>query len=432
MSRMRAPRRLRSVVTTLVLAALLTLPGPTSGAVTGNDTAISSVQTMQLTPSGSIVLKRIVGQTVDGTIRAWVIQMDPGAEGTFDVATPKTSFPGKATVSAMGISHHATAAINGDFGNDRVLHALLQDGSLWQTGIQTHGNFAVSRDETHAWVGRPHTHVRVLNGTASTSLFAVDRWNSGKPGTGQIAGYSPQGGSMENPPGSACSARLVNPSSLSWAPGKSGLQRTYSVDVKKCAPGAMSENGAVVISTKDAAGAARTAVTSLKAGQKVTVRWSFAWPGIMDTIGGRPLLLENGANVAPAACRICGRNPRAAVAVNQACTTGGTGCRVSFIVVDGRQGAWSSGMTLLQLATFVQKSQVAGAYSALNLDGGGSAEVWINKQPSFCWKKTSVGCVLNHPTADGTHLAERPVESALLALAGADTKPKLEPTPSGP
>jgi hypothetical protein len=286
----------------------------------------------------------------------------------------------------------------------------------------------VSKDETHAWIGRPRTAVHVLNATASNVRFGVDRWNSGGPKSGEIAGYSPQGGSVANPPSGACSARLVNQGQLTWAPGRNGLQRTYRVDAERCDSSAMSENGGVVVSTRDAAGTEKTAIRSLDPGQTVTVRWRLAWPGVMDTLGGRPILVENGANIAPGACDICSRNPRSAVAINQACQSGGAGCRVYLAVVDGRQGPWSVGMTLQQLAAFLKMPSVADAHAALNMDGGGSAALWVEKQGNHCWRNVSRGCVVNRPTTNGSDFGERTAETAALALAGSDT----EPNPAGP
>jgi hypothetical protein len=72
-----------------------------------------------------------------------------------------------------------------------------------------------------------------------------------------------------------------------------------------------------------------------------------------------------------------------------------------LVVVDGRQSGYSAGMTLRELADLMVS---LGAREAVNLDGGGSSEMFLN------------GLVANRPS-DG---AERLVSSALVVLPGAD------------
>lgn len=64
-----------------------------------------------------------------------------------------------------------------------------------------------------------------------------------------------------------------------------------------------------------------------------------------------------------------------------------------FVVADGRTEA-SSGVSLYELAEFMQKLGVQTAY---NLDGGGSSTMVFN------------GAVVNCPTSDGRHIQERKV-----------------------
>jgi Phosphodiester glycosidase len=81
---------------------------------------------------------------------------------------------------------------------------------------------------------------------------------------------------------------------------------------------------------------------------------------------------------------------------------------VLMVVVDGRAPGYSVGVTLTQLARFMRNE---GAVRALNLDGGGSAEMWVR------------GKVLNRPS-DGS---ERPITNALLLLPHADRSEVLRP-----
>ncbi|NJP40565.1 phosphodiester glycosidase family protein [Oscillospiraceae bacterium HV4-5-C5C] len=68
-----------------------------------------------------------------------------------------------------------------------------------------------------------------------------------------------------------------------------------------------------------------------------------------------------------------------------------------MVVVDGRSST-SQGVSLYQLAAFMQQLQVQTAY---NLDGGGSATLYFNGQ------------VINHPTSDGRVFKERKVSDIL-------------------
>ncbi|MDR1701484.1 MAG: phosphodiester glycosidase family protein, partial [Sporomusaceae bacterium] len=129
--------------------------------------------------------------------------------------------------------------------------------------------------------------------------------------------------------------------------------------------------GAAVLSGH---GAAAAVLAQLKIGDdvKITETLGAEWDNAAHIIGAGPLLVKNknvhvtaweeafGADVAG------GRAPRTAAGV----TADGT---VLLVVVDGRQAA-SSGMTLQELAVFMQE---LGAEEAVNLDGGGSSEMIV-------------------------------------------------------
>ena len=79
-------------------------------------------------------------------------------------------------------------------------------------------------------------------------------------------------------------------------------------------------------------------------------------------------------------------NPRTAVAVIDA-------LHYLFVVSDGRTSE-SEGLSLYELAAFLQSKDVRTAY---NLDGGGSSTMVF------------LGRVVNHPTANGKSIKERSV-----------------------
>ena len=88
------------------------------------------------------------------------------------------------------------------------------------------------------------------------------------------------------------------------------------------------------------------------------------------------------------------RHPRTAAGVSR------DGRTLLLLVVDGRQPGWSIGATLPELA---QMMLDAGAWNAVNLDGGGSSAMW-HREPG-----ATAGRVLNRPS-DG-HV--RPVANHL-------------------
>jgi len=86
---------------------------------------------------------------------------------------------------------------------------------------------------------------------------------------------------------------------------------------------------------------------------------------VYNAISGRPLLVLKGEKQGPFSGNFVAiPYPRSAVALDKAATT------LMIFVVDGKQRNYSDGVTLMELAEIVQHY---GGYTALNLDGGGSA-----------------------------------------------------------
>jgi exopolysaccharide biosynthesis protein len=106
----------------------------------------------------------------------------------------------------------------------------------------------------------------------------------------------------------------------------------------------------------------------------------------MGSRNGRPgtLLVENGRNLgATAQVAPTQRHPRTAAGVSH------DGRELLLLVVDGRQPGWSIGATLPELA---QMMLGAGAWHAINLDGGGSSALWHRD------REATAGRVLNRPS----------------------------------
>jgi hypothetical protein len=116
--------------------------------------------------------------------------------------------------------------------------------------------------------------------------------------------------------------------------------------------------------------------------------------GVQTAMGGGPELVRAGKAQPARVSKSRERHPRSAVGWNQK--------EIFFVEVDGRQRI-SDGMTLPELADFMVKLQCE---EAMNLDGGGSAEIWMN------------GKILNSPcyghereTANALVLVEKKAEA---------------------
>ncbi|MGZ8602723.1 MAG: phosphodiester glycosidase family protein [Actinomycetota bacterium] len=348
---------------------------------------------MRLGPG--LTYERITDRT--GPVVVHVVRLDPLQATTVDLGAGGPTMGSFSRPSAIGRAHGAVIAINGDFGllDGYPVHPFMMDGLLMGRGVQNGTSFAVAHDETTAFVGPPHPVVDGLLEAGNVG-FPVSGWNSHRPAEEGIAAFTRYGGSIHRPPDSGCAARLDADGPLGWAALEAGVSRRYTVDVVRCVspPRRVEPRGVVLASRRWGEGA--DAIEAMQPGDRVRLSWSVGWPRVLDTIGGMPHLVDEGASVAPR-CRVsfCRRHPRTGIGV----TSDGT---LLLVVVDGRSRR-SVGMTLRRFArTFLS----LGAVEAMNLDGGGSSVMWIRGRG-----------VVSSPSDPG---GERSVVNALLILPGAD------------
>jgi hypothetical protein len=327
----------------------------------------------------------------------FVLKIDPTRRPRIDVALSNDLLPGHERTSRMARRHRAVAAINGDFGlpSGRPSHTFMEDGDLKQVSFAVAPTFSMTADEQRTIFARPLETVLA----AEDDTWPVARWNFGAPAFTDVAAFTPAGRTLEVPPASACAAQLLPAGGRRWAGGNVGLQADFTVEAVACSATPMSLGGGVVLAARPGSDGA-ILIGSLTPGETVTLSWSTGLPGTLDTVGGIPMLVENGAVAVPAPCTasLCKRHPRTAIGVTPA-------GRILMVVVDGRRSD-SKGVTLTRLAELMRSLR---ASYAMNLDGGGSSTMVVRG------KKGGLQ-VVNQPS-DGK---QRRVSSAVLVIRGLD------------
>ena len=109
--------------------------------------------------------------------------------------------------------------------------------------------------------------------------------------------------------------------------------------------------------------------------------------GVRTALGGGPTLVRDGKPMSWPGIQM--RHPRSAIGWNDEW--------IMMVEVDGRQGGLSVGMTFPELAAYMVK---LGCREAMNLDGGGSATMWV------------LGQVMNSPSEG----KERPGANGLVLI----------------
>ncbi len=162
------------------------------------------------------------------------------------------------------------------------------------------------------------------------------------------------------------------------------------------------ENGYIV----SAVGTAKDYILSnFKVGDKVSITGESYLSNLEDAIGGGSQILKNGEVVKDFSLDISGRHPRSALGFSK------DNKFLYLITVDGRHRNYT-GMTQTELAYLMME---AGAYNAINLDGGGSSEMVVTSDNGNI-------DIINHPS-DG---AERPIHNGIGIVNTAPTgKPSV-------
>lgn len=350
-----------------------------------------------------------------------ILRVNQGAGSTLEVLTASERYPGYRQPSLLGSEAGSLAAVNGDFvaSDGRPKHLSMVDGEVWTSGLQDGPALAVSADGQRAFMGVPHLEITATSGSAT---LHVGSWNAGDPEGYRVSGFTWRGGSVEPPSGDTtpqtndpryCAARLVpSAGAVGIGSGAKAAHRDYTVQAQpepcpKTPISLAGDHDAVAI-TGLAAKAGGKAVKRLQTGDAVSISTSLrGWPGVVDVMGGSPLLVKDGRNVAPGYHPgdnyVFNYNPRTAVGLSDGCLDARdqTDCVTFIVTVDGRQSDhWSKGVRLPQLADLLIK---AGASWAMNLDGGGGTVMWVGpERRAYCESRPQTGgCLVTRPSEDG-------------------------------
>jgi hypothetical protein len=378
-------------VTTGVTLASVASSGVTPATATARAARTSTTQTL----APGLTLTKISDPAGPWILR--VLTIDPSKPLTIDIATAGGQIGSYARPSVIGDARGALAAINGDFTVDpgRPLHPFAEDGTLKELGLQNGASFAIAQDESAAYIDTERVGGSGKN-VATKRSFTIAEWNTGEPKGGDIVAFTAYGGQAERPPSDACSVRLKPAGKMGFGKSGVGVVRDYTVVRRRCQAAPMGMRSATVVLSSRTSGVGAAAIKEMKKRQHVRLKWSFGWKGVMDSIGGMPILVEDGKNVASTCSSyFCSRNPRTGIGI----TADGD---ILLVTVDGRKSS-SVGMTLIGFAGYLRD---LGAVNAVNLDGGGGSTMWVKGQG-----------VVNDPSDSG---GERAVTNAVLVLPGAD------------
>ncbi len=308
-----------------------------------------------------------------GPVSAHILQVDPKAGFDIKPLLSNGAVQGLETLSTMSAGARAVAAVNGPYfaPNGEIIGLLKIDGEIISTpamprtalGLFADGHIAFDQV---AWQGRAELPA------GRAALSGVNRERGENELILYTGYYGPATGT--NPFGTEV---------VVAADGRVTAVNQGNTPIKA---------GTVVLSGH---GEAAKALAGLKIGDSVSIIQTLGptWDQAVSALGAGPMLVKDGSvflttKVEEFGSDVAGgRAPRTALGLTKE-------GKLLVVVVDGRQ-ATSTGLTLLELALFMQE---LGAVDAMNLDGGGSSELVVNDK------------VMNKPS-DGR---ERKVGAALV------------------
>ena len=321
---------------------------------------------------GGLALTKIRKGTGHGPVQMWAARFDPRDGWRVRVEPGGESVLHRERPSRMAARKRAVLAVNGGFfAYDGAAVGTVLVGGKWLR-LPWQGRTAVGFDKAgRAKIGSLRTDARAVFGDGTSAII---RDLNGWPDGGRITALTSDFGKYYKlSPGEM--AVVVEGGKVTSKPGGGGVN--------------IPANGFVLI----ASGGARPPLERVARGTRAKLSIKpINWPQITTALGGGPRLVRGGQiYVTDEGFRsdvLQGTGPRTAFGIDK-------DGRYIILVADGRQGYYSTGLTLQELAATMQK---LGAVDAMNLDGGGSTALVVKNR------------VINRPS-DGT---ERRVANALL------------------
>ena len=325
---------------------------------------------------GGLSFTRVRKGTSHGPVQMFLARIDPDQGWRLRVSPGGANVLQRARPSKLARSRRALIGVNGGFFADdgAAVGAVLVDGEWLRLPWRARTAIAF-RPDGQARIGNLQVRSSVVfSGGLELPIRDLNGW----PDNGEITALTKRFGHyFKLRPGEM--AVVVRKNIVQAKPGGGGVP-IYA-------------DGFTLV----ASGGARLWLDKIVRGERAQLNLvAPGWSGFTNALGGGPRLVKNGRIEVTDIqenfredVRI-GLGPRTALGIDKY-------GRYILLVVDGRQGFYSSGLTLRELAATMQKF---GAVDAMNLDGGGSTAMTVR------------GAVVNKPS-DGE---ERPVSTILLVM----------------
>jgi len=284
-------------------------------------------------------------------------------------ALSSTGIHNKSSLRTIAVNNGSIMAINGSFFKPTTgtpLGILMINNELITGPIFNRVALGIGSDEFI--IGKPQLDLKLKYGS---SEIKIDNINQPRMLSTYTLIYSNKWGS-------------ISPSTPKY-----GIQIAIKDNVvveKSRNPIRIPQNGYVIVGPEKNLGH-----IPVNAKVELTLKLDSEWSNVNHIISGGPYLVKDGKTYIDVTeqklTSITGRNPRTAVGYTK-------DHNLVIVTVDGRQEN-SSGMTLSELASLMKE---LGCVNAINLDGGGSTQMYLN------------GRIVNNPSNRGG----TPVSNALI------------------
>lgn len=295
--------------------------------------------------------------TQDGWQRIHVVTVDLTSSNLSPtLLTPNSGIGSKSRVSKMMDISDAIVGINGDFFYKNInfssIGAMINDGNLLTTSIPFDYRTASTNMEPLVLFDRAEglrfeSLVPSVSVTINGTKWTLDGWNKASSQYLGLFAYDQNWGDISIGTKASNVVEIV-------------VVNNRISEIRRNQPAvSIPQNGFVLVQRSDRIG---ELLQSASVGDRVSITTSPYLKNIEMAMGTGGLLVENGRVSKPFSVPINGRHPRTAMGLSKDQET------LTLVAVEGRYGNYR-GMTQSELANLMLEF---GAYTAVNLDGGGS------------------------------------------------------------